>query len=145
MCHVSSSLAPHGMHHHAMCPHIIRLFASKYIKFQLSRNSTKFDCVPRPTNSRLRETKSSAWSVSSSEIERNFQTYNLYCNGNLTFHFSRVFTFELLKIKDNMLYTSHSSPNYKFFSYCRPRPYQGTRTISQTHLDKKLINASQPE
>ena len=63
MCQVSFPLVPHGMCPHAKCHHMIRPLASKYVKFRLSRNSTKFDCVPR-----FRETNSTAWSVSSSKI-----------------------------------------------------------------------------
>ena len=61
MCQVSSPQVPHGKYFHAKCRHMIRPFASKYVKFRLSQNSMKFDYVPR-----FREMNSTVWSASSS-------------------------------------------------------------------------------
>ena len=47
MYQVSTCPVPYGTCPHAMCHNVIRPFASKNVKFRLSRNSTKFNYVPR--------------------------------------------------------------------------------------------------
>ena len=47
MYQVSTCPVPHGTCPRAMCHNVICPFASKNVKFRLSRNSLKFNCVPR--------------------------------------------------------------------------------------------------